>query len=631
MSTTPPPAMAPALAASERRQIQSRLLLNLAGAGLLGLAFVLDALRGDSPQFTETIKALAATVVAVPVLWRGLKGLARRDPKSFTDQLVSLAVLAAAVSGDFVTATLVPLVLEIGRLFEERSALGARAAIAGVRKLRASQATLLDGSLVDPADLQAGDGVIVRPGEVIPADGTVLSGSSAVDQAPITGESRIEDVGPKDTVFAGTINLQGLLQIHVTGAGQDTVLGRVVALLQDLENAKVPALRLLERYSGAWLPVVLVLAASVLFFTEDVARAIAVLVVATPTALVLAGPAAMVATLAAATREQILIKDAGFLERVADVDTLLLDKTGTLTENRLRVVAIQPDPGVDPGELLAWGAQVAAASRHPVSQALVAHARAQDLVVETPTESRELPGRGVQVGALSLGRSDWLQSLGAAHEPDPSGGVHLAKGKVYLGSFQIADTIKEQASAVLQQVRDAGIERIVLVTGDREHIAHAIAAELGIEEVHAQVLPEQKLNVVRAEQAKGRVVMMVGDGVNDALALSGADVGVAIGARVNEVALGGADVALLTEDLDRLPRLLTLSAQSRAVMTQNAVLGVLFSVVMLALAAGGVISPLLGALLHNLGAIGVVLNSARMLSGNQTLGTRLPSTGKSEE
>jgi heavy metal translocating P-type ATPase len=607
----------PTLDANERRQIQSRLLLNLAGAGLLGLAFVLDALRGDNPQFTEAIKALAAAIVAVPVLWRGVKGLASRDPKSFTDQLVSLAVLAAAVSGDFVTATLVPLVLEIGRLFEERSALGARAAIAGVRKLRASQATRLDGSLVDPADLQAGDVVIVRPGEVIPADGTVHSGSSAVDQAPITGESRTEDVGSGDNVFAGTINLQGLLQVQVTGAGQDTVLGKVVALLQDLENAKVPALRLLERYSGAWLPVVLVLAASVLFFTEDVARAIAVLVVATPTALVLAGPAAMVATLAAATREQILIKDAGFLERVADVDTLLLDKTGTLTENRLRVVGIRPARGVDAERMLVQAAQVAAASRHPVSQALVRHAQEQGLVVQTPLESQEIPGKGVQVGTLSLGRSDWLQSLGAAHDPDPSGGVHLADGTHYLGSFEIADTVKREARAVLAQVREAGIERVVLVTGDRQNIAQAIADELGIEELHAQVLPEQKLDVVRAEQAKGRVVMMVGDGVNDALALSGADVGVAIGARVNEVALGGADVALLTEELNRLPRLLTLSAQSRAVMTQNAVLGVLFSVVMLALAAGGVISPLMGALLHNLGAIGVVLNSARLLSGGK--------------
>lgn len=607
---------APTLDTAERRQIQSRLLLNLAGAGLLGLAFILDALRGDSPQLTEALKALAAAVVAVPVLWRGLRGLASKDPRSFTDQLVSLAVLAAAVSGDFVTATLVPLVLEIGRLFEERSALGARAAIAGVRKLRAAQATRLDGTRADPTALQVGEVVLVRPGEVIPADGTVHSGISAVDQAPITGESRTEDVSPGDAVFAGTINLQGLLQVQVTGAGQDTVLGRVVALLQDLENAKVPALRLLERYSGAWLPVVLVLASSVLFFTEDVARAIAVLVVATPTALVLAGPAAMVATLAAATREQILIKDAGFLERVAEVDTLLLDKTGTVTENRLRVVAVQPAEGVDAQALLAQAAHVAAASRHPVSQALVAYAQEQGLEVHPPEQSEELPGQGVRVGELALGRSDWLIGLGADHAQGPSGGVHLAKGQAYLGSFQIADTVKESAAAVLGQVRDAGIERIVLVTGDREHIAQAIAAELGIEEVHAQILPEQKLEVLRAEQAQGRVVMMVGDGVNDALALSGADVGVAIGARVNEVALGGADVALLTEELDRLPRLLSLSEHSRAVMTQNAILGVLFSVLMLGLAAGGVISPLLGALLHNLGAIGVVLNSARLLSAS---------------
>ena len=602
------------LDAAERGRIRSRLLLNLAGAALLALAFVLEAWRSDSPQLTEAIKALAAAVVAVPVLLRGLRGLAKGGLDSATDQLVSLAVLAAAVSGDFVTATLVPLVLEIGRLFEERSALGARAAIDGVRKLKATQATLEDGTTLAPESLEPGMVVQVRPGEVLPADGVVLSGRSAVDQAPITGESRTEDVGPDDKVFAGTVNLQGLLRVQVQGTGSDTVLGRVVHLLQELQATRVPALRLLERYAGAWLPLVLVLAATVLFFTEAPDRAIAVLVVAAPTALVLAGPAAMIATMAAATREQILIKDAGFLERVAEVDTLLLDKTGTVTHNEQRLVGLYPAPGVGVEELLALAAGVATASKHPVSQALVTGARQRGLTVAAPAESQEHPGQGVQVGALRLGRAEWLQSLGIDCQARAATGSHLADGERYLGFLEVADTVKADATQVLAKVRSAGISRIVLVTGDRRAIAHQIAGELGIDHVHAQVLPEQKLEIVKQEQAAGHTVMMVGDGVNDALALSGADVGVAIGAQVNQVALGGADVALLSEELERLPLLLELSDRSRAVMTWNAVLGVLFSVCMLGLAAAGVISPLLGALLHNLGAIGVVLNSSRMLS-----------------
>jgi heavy metal translocating P-type ATPase len=601
------------LTPQERRDIGRRLVANLVGAALLGLGVLLARMSGPQAQVGALIQALAAVVVGLPVLVRGIRGLASPDPRGFTDQLVALAVLAAAASGDFVTATLVPLVLEIGRLFEERSALGARAAIAGLRKLRATRATLEDGTEVDPGALTKGQVVLVRPGEVLPADGVVQSGSSSVDQAPITGESMFEDVGPGSPVYAGTINLQGVLRVQVSGAGTDTVLGKVVRLLQDLEGSRVPVLRMLERYSGAYLPVVLTLAATVLFFTTELDRAIAVLVVATPTALVLAGPAAMVATLSHATRKQVLIKEAGFLERVAEVDTLLLDKTGTVTEGRQRLVGIYPHDGLSPTELLTRAASVASASLHPVSQAIVAAATERDLAVVVPDDAQERAGVGVVSGDFKLGRASWLRDQGLDVPERTAQGSWLAQGDRLLGFLEVADTVKADAAGILEQVRALGIERIILVTGDREAVARTIAAELGITEVVAQVLPQEKLDVVRREQAAGHVVMMVGDGVNDAPALAGADVGVAIGARVNEVALGGADVALLTPELDRLPFLLRQSARTRRVMTVNAVVGVGFSVAMLGLAAFGLISPLLGALLHNLGAVLVVANSARLV------------------
>src|SRR6266478_3161444 len=340
--------MSGALAPEERRRISVRLGAGLTGIGLLGLGTLLLRVAPDQWQIGELFRALAAAVVAVPTLASGLRGIVTGDTRRATDQLVAIAVLAAAATGDFVTATLIPLFLELGRLFEERSALGARAAIEGIRALGARQAVRWRNGVeerVDPNRLLPGDEILVRPGERIAVDGTVLEGRAAVDQSAITGESVHEDVGPGSPVFAGTVALDGLLRIQVRGAGADTVLGKVIQLLAEVERASVPLLRLFERRAGVWLPLVLTVAGTVLFFTEDLSRAIAVLVVATPTSLVVAGPAAVVAAMTVATRLRILIKSVDFLERASDVDTLILDKTGTVTVGVPTVTQVQPTEG----------------------------------------------------------------------------------------------------------------------------------------------------------------------------------------------------------------------------------------------------------------------------------------------
>src|ERR1700694_4373794 len=299
------------LGPEERRRISVRLGAGLVGIGLLGLGTLLVRLEPDQWQIGELCRGLAAAVVGVPTLVSGLQGVVTGDTRRATDQLFAIAVLAAAATGDFVTATLIPLFLEVGRLFEERSSLGARAAIEGIRALGARQAVKWHDGIeerVDPNTLVPGDEILVRPGERIAVDGTVLEGRSAVDQSAITGESVYEDVGPGSPVFAGTVALDGLLKIQVRGAGADTVLGRVVQLLADVERASVPALRLFERRAGVWLPLVLTIAATTLYFTQNLSRAIAVLVVATPTALVVAGPAAVAAAMTVSTRLRSLMK-----------------------------------------------------------------------------------------------------------------------------------------------------------------------------------------------------------------------------------------------------------------------------------------------------------------------------------
>ena len=611
------------LTAEERRSIAAQLGPLLAGAGILALASLFRWLNPDQAQLASALQACAALLVSVPILRRGLAGFLARQATDLTDQLVSLAILAAMATGDFVTATLVPLFLELGHLFEERSSRGARAAIEGIRRLSAQEATLWrDGaeSRIDPDELRVGDRVVVRPGEVIPVDGEIEEGHSSVDQAPITGESVYEDVGPGEAVYSGTINLGGLLRVRATRVGHASVIGRVLEVLRRVESSKLPVLRLLERYAGVYLPVVLSVAGVTLFFTGQLDRAVAVLVVSCPCALVLAGPAAMVVAMTASTRRSILIKSAGFLETVADVDTLVLDKTGTVTVGALSLDRIFPLGSLAEEEVLALAASCAQGSLHPVSKAVTTAAVERGISFQPAREMSEVPGRGVEApseeGTVRLGRADWLAALGVHGDfdpPVPGPGVWLARGNELLAYLSLIDRPRQEAALALRRTRDLGIDRLVLLTGDREEVAREVGSQLGFDAYVAEVLPEEKLDIVREEQAAGHRVMMVGDGINDALALSGADVGVAIGARINEVALGGADVALMSADLERLPLMMRLAERTRSTVVQNAVIGTLFSVGMIALASAGVISALAGAALHNAGAVFVIANSSRLL------------------
>ena len=611
------------LVPEERRRISIRLGAGLAGVGLLGLGTLWAHFEPDQWQIGELWRGLAAAVVGIPTLLSGIRGVVTGDTRRATDQLVAIAILAAAATGDFVTATLIPLLLEFGRIFEERSSLGARAAIDGIRALGARQAVKWHDDTeerVDPASLVPGDVILVRPGEKIAVDGTVIDGRAAVDQSNITGESLHEDVGPGSPVFAGTVVLDALLRIQVRGAGADTVLGRVVTLLAELERMTVPVLRLFERRSGVWLPLVLTLAASTLFFTENLSRAIAVLVVAAPTALVVAGPAAVVAAMSLATRLRILIKSADFLERSCDVDTLILDKTGTVTMGRPTITKVQPAKGETEETLIAAAAACGFGSLHPVSRAVVAEGLARKIEAKRPTEVRERAGLGV-VAVLDgqqalLGRKRLLTESGisvSSEVEDDASQVWVALGGRCLGHFALQDPPRDEARDALAKMRALGIDRMILLTGDKSAVARKVGDALGVDQVVAEVLPAQKLDVVRAEQASGRVVMMVGDGVNDALALGGADVGVAIGAELNEVALGGADVALLGSDVRRLPQLIELSDVTRRIIAQNVWLALGLSSFLIALAALGVLNPLTGALAQSGAVFAVVANSARIL------------------
>ena len=613
----------------ERIRLGIRIGTALAAGVLLISAYAIDFLLPiEQKPISECLKAIAAILVLMPILREAAQGLLTGSTNAYSAQLVAIASLAALSVGDFVTAAIIPIILSVAFFLEERSVLGAQAAIEGLKSLQAKQARRLedDGTeaVVDSENLAIGDLVVVRPGETIPADGEVIEGFSAIDQSTITGESTPQDVGPGAKLFAGTINHNGLLKVKVSSSGDASTLGKILDLLRDAEQSKTEVLRLIEGYAKYFVLGVLLIAGISLFLSRDISRAIAVLVVGCPGPFILAGPAAMVAALAAATRKGILVKNAKFLETLTEVDAVIFDKTGTVTLGQLQLTSLVPHESEEK-ELLLAAATCANVSQHPVSRAIVAYwnqHRTSDLTDQT--NAQELPGRGVIVdtanGQFLLGRRNWLIESGFVlpDEPNHTGPIVWVASRDEsrircLGSILLADQARDDAKEVIEELKQMGVLRTTLLTGDRKPVADKIAADVGLDHVVAEVLPGHKREVVRAEREAGYKVMVVGDGVNDAPALAESDIGAAMGAAGAEIALHSADVVLMTERLDRLTYAVNLARRTRKTIHRNVIVGVGLTVLMLALASAGIISPIAGAIVQNVGELYVIVNSAALL------------------
>lgn len=588
------------------------------------------------------IIAIASLIVSLPIFAAAIYGIFTRDADAHAmmEQLVALATLAAMMNQQFVVATLIPIIMNLGHFLEERSILGAQAAIDGLKTLQARTATILepDGTQreVDPNSLKVEDVILVRPGDIIAADGDIVEGVSTIDQSSITGESLPEDVTIGKNVFAGTINMTGVLKIRVTKTGEKTALGRVMELLQDAENAKTPVMKLIEQYATYYIPIILTVAGVVLFLTRDIDRAMAVLVVGCPGALVLAGPTAMIAALAAASKLGILIKNTRFLESLVGIDTVVLDKTGTVTIGHLQLSGLALKDSASEKDLMVEALRCAIGSRHPASKAIVKAAQDREITMLTPPSAaiQEVPGKGVLLKETSettyLGRLGWLEEEGFdvagcdALIPENFIGTTVWLGRVLQdengairyeigGCFLMADRPRPEACEAIQEMRDLGVERCVLLTGDRRATAEEIGRFLKMDQVIAEVLPSQKLDVVAAEKASGRSVMMVGDGVNDAPALASGDVGIALGAVASDIALQSADIALMTNDLRRLPMTIRLARATQMTIHINIIVGLGMTFFFIWLASMGIINSLTSAILHNFGEAFVIINSARLL------------------
>ncbi|MFJ3431839.1 MULTISPECIES: cation-translocating P-type ATPase [Pseudomonas] len=618
------------LTGTEQRRAARQLTLAMLALGLLALGLVWRWLMPAQVGVSQLLLGVASLLVAVPVMRSAWYSLRYPSLHGITDQLIALAMLGAWATGDLLTAALLPIIMIFGHVLEERSVIGSQEAIHALGKLTRSQARLFqaDGSLreVDNATLKSGDQVEVRAGDRVPADGLVLAGQASLDTASITGESVPLEVSSGMPIFGGAINLDGLLRVQVTRTGEESTLGKVIALMQSAERAKPPITRLLERYAGSYMVLVLMIAAVTWFITNDAQAMLAVLVAACPCALVLSAPATAIAGIAVAARHGILIRSSAFLEELADLTSLVVDKTGTLTYGTLHLQAVETDV-TDPQPLLQLAASLGAASSHPVSRALaglVSHEQMLPL-----TDVRERQGLGVVAGTgqgeAALGRPELFRQLQitttAVPEHDgPIAGLSL-NGQ-FLGWMLLADSIKPEARQALSELRELGLGRQVLLTGDRQSVAEHLAHAVGIHEVQAQALPEDKLDRVLSEIGNGFRPMVVGDGINDSLALKAGVVGVAMGAGGADIALASSDIVLIGSDLRRLGTCVRLSRECRHTLQVNVIIGLGWTLAIVAAAAFGwlgVAGAMIAAVLHNLSTLLVLGNAGRLLRFHEPL------------
>lgn len=585
------------------------------------------------------LPALAILLGGWPI-FRGVLQAARRFQVT-SHTLMTAGVIAAAVIGEWTTAALIVFFMRFADWLEELTHERSRQALQRLVALQPATARLLrDGREVDVpvGEVAIGDLIVVRPGERIPVDGEVVEGQAPVDQAPITGESVPVEKAPGDTLFAATIAQAGFLKLRATKVGRDTTFARIVRLVEEAEAQKAPVQRFADRFSTFYLPAVLVIALATYLLTGAAVNAVAVLVVACACAITLATPVVVLASVGTAARGGLLIKGGIALEQLARVDTVVMDKTGTLTRGEPRLTDILPLNGISDVDLLRSVAGVESRSEHPLARAIVRAAAERGIDPAEPEAFTPLPGRGL-AGRISgadwaIGNRRLLAERGIVLDIEPERQAQaleaagktaffVARDRELAGLVAVADVLRPEVRAALADLQRLGVHRLLLLTGDNERVAAAVAGELGLA-YRAGLLPEEKIAAVRALQADGAVVMMVGDGVNDAPALAQADVGVAMGAAGTDVALEAADVALMRDDWTMVPEAIRIGRRAAGTIRQNLAFAALYNVVGISLAFLGLLPPVWAAAAQSLPDMAIMANSARLLRGSSAPRGRAP-------
>lgn len=561
---------------------------------------------------------LAGYPVFVNVLRATLRG------KVISHTLMTLGVIAALAVGEWATAAVVVFFMRIGDFTESFTAQKARGALKSLTALAPQTARVTRDGIqqeVPIAEVRVGETVLVRPGEKIPVDGEVLAGHATVDQAAITGESMPVEAGPGTTVFAATLATLGSLHVRVSRVGADTTFGRVITLVEEAEAHRGDVQRLADRFSTYFLPVVAAIAALTFLLSRDPLATAAVLVVACSCSLALATPIALLASIGAGAKQGLLIKGGKYLEILPQADVLLVDKTGTLTLGQPQITDVVALVDLTEEALITLTASAERYSEHPLAEAVRREAAARGLPLQEPQSFEAMPGIGIRATVegreIAVGSRRVLSSA----EEHPIAQQLESQGKSLLwvtrdghpvGILAAADTVRPEVPAALDAVRRLGIRHIELLTGDNEPTAAALAGQLAIT-YRANLLPEDKIAIVRDYQARGHTVVMVGDGVNDAPALAQADVGIAMGAAGTDIAIEAAHVVVMREDWTLIPELFRLARRTMGVVKMNLAFTALYNIVGLSLAAFGFLPPVVAAAAQSLPDLGILANSSRLI------------------
>ena len=573
---------------------------------------------------------VAIILCGIPIIVEAIIGLITEfDIKA--DVLVSMALIAAVLIGEDFAAGEVAFIMQIGGLLEELTVAKARAGIEKLVHLTPQTARIISGGeerIIDAGHVKVGDILRVLPGETVPVDGVITAGQTSVDQAVMTGESLPVDKGTGDEVSSGTVNRFGAFEMRATKVGEDSSIQRMIKLVQSADAGKAKIVSIADRWA-TWIVVIALTAAAVTWAVSgEIIRAVTILVVFCPCALVLATPTAIMAAIGNATKHGFLVKEGDALERLARVKKITFDKTGTLTYGTPEVTEVKSiAPGIGDGELYAMVAAAERFSEHPLGKAIFSCCKRDGRDVAMAEDFKMIPGQGVKASvkgrSVAAGNMKLISSEGITISADmaKTAGSRISKGGTVIyvsvdgemaGYIVLSDTVRKESRGMIESLRNLNVEP-VLLTGDNGNAAGNIAGQLAISEVHSNCMPEDKLKDIAAYQADGQDVCMIGDGINDAPALKKANVGIAMGGVGSDIAVDAADIALVDDEIKELPHLVALAKRMMVTIKINLSFSMGLNFLAIVLAITGLMGPVVGALVHNAGSVLVIINSALLL------------------
>lgn len=570
---------------------------------------------------------VAIILCGVPIIMEAVIGLITAfDIKA--DVLVSLALVASVCIGEDFAAGEVAFIMQLGALLEDLTVAKARAGIEKLIQLTPQTARIITGEterIVPAEQVKVGDMIRVLPGETVPVDGIILLGQTSINQAVMTGESLPVDKTVGDEVSSGTVNQFGAFEMKATKVGEDSSIQRMIQLVQSADAGKAKIVGLADQWATGIVVIALTAAALTWFFTGEIIRAVTILVVFCPCALVLATPTAIMAAIGNATKHGFLVREGDALERLAKVSKITFDKTGTLTYGMPKVTAVKSVSNYKEDEIFAYAAAAEKMSEHPLGKAIV---RCYGKAVKSVVDFKMIPGEGVSaivdgkhIKAGNLKLVSKSETVSLTDELAKSAGKYINEGStvIYItiedilaGYLVLSDTIREESASMIQQLKALQVQP-VLLTGDNQKSAANIAKQLGINEVHANCLPEDKLNHIEVYQKNDNAVCMIGDGINDAPALKKSNVGIAMGGVGSDIAVDAADIVLVDDEVKELPHLFALSKKMMRTIKLNITFSMGLNFLAIVLAIRGSLGPVIGALVHNAGSILVIINSALLL------------------